>query len=53
MKSSSSAGGPKHLGTDVARSDDRALPVGVSPSPAAAVDDAATGEAPKQPTEPR
>jgi hypothetical protein len=49
----SDARGPKYLGTDVARSADRALPVGVSSSPAAAVDDAATGEAPEQPTEPR
>lgn len=40
-------------GTDVARSADRALPVGVSPSPAAAVDDAATGKAPDSLPQPR
>jgi hypothetical protein len=41
----------KYLDTDVARSADRALGVGVSPSPAARVDDAAPSEATEQPTE--
>jgi hypothetical protein len=61
----SDAPGPKYLGTDVARPADRdrplnrdcaeanALPVGVSPSPAAGVDDAATGEPTEQSTAPR
>ena len=40
----------KHLSTDVARFDDRALPVCVWPSPAAAGDDVGTGEPAEGPT---
>ena len=47
---SSDTNGSKHLGTDVARFDDRALPVCVSPSPAAAGDDVVTGEPAEGPT---
>ena len=47
---SNDTNGSKHLSADVARFDDRALPVCVSPSPAAAGDDVVTGEPAEGPT---